>query len=119
MSNFKIAIAALVRGYDNLDSYHELIERNRHISENIELKKNHEYKYILFHEGNIFNDHQKFIQDNTDFKINFIDVSHCFDISKELEDSAIQESGRKYKSDKGYRLMCRFNSYYMELFKRF
>ena len=35
MSNFKIAIAALVRGYDNLDSYHDLIERNRHISENI------------------------------------------------------------------------------------
>ena len=68
-----------------MDSYHDLIERNRHISENIELKKNHEYKYILFHEGNIFNDHQKFIQDNTDFKINFIDVSHCFDISKELE----------------------------------
>jgi len=113
MSNLKIAIAALVRGYDNLDSYHELIERNRHISENIELKNNHEYKYILFHEGNIFNDHQKYIQDNTDFKINFIDASHCFDISKELENSAIKESGRKYKSDKGYRLMCRFNSYYI------
>ncbi len=113
MSNLKIAIAALVRGYDNLDSYHELILRNNHISQNIETKNNHEYKYILFHEGNIVDGHQKFIQDNTDFKINFIDVSRCFNISKELENSAIQEKGRKYKSDKGYRLMCRFNSYYI------
>ena len=62
--------------------------------ENVKLKANHDYSYILFHEGNISVEEQKYIQEKTKFKIEFIDVKTCFEISQKLEDAAFKEAGR-------------------------
>ena len=113
MKNLKIGIVALVRGYNNFESYDQLIQRNKHLYENVKLKANHDYSYILFHEGNISVEGQKYIQEKTKFKIEFIDVKTCFEISQKLEDAAFKEAGREYVDDKGYRLMCRFNTFYI------
>ena len=60
----KDAIVVLTRGYDNINDYNSLINRNRHISINFYLKlKNPElYDVIIFHEGNITYKQQKYIQ---------------------------------------------------------
>ena len=113
MKNLKIGIVALVRGYNNFESYDQLIQRNKYLYENVKLKANHDYSYILFHEGNISLEGQEYIQEKTKFEIEFIDVKTCFEISQKLEDAALKESGREYANDKGYRLMCRFNTFYI------
>ena len=113
MKNLKIGIVALVRGYNNFESYDQLIQRNKYLYENVKLKANHDYSYILFHEGNISLEGQEYIQEKTKFEIEFIDVKTCFEISQKLEDAALKESGREYADDKGYRLMCRFNTFYI------
>ena len=72
--NLKIGIVALVRRIQYFESYDQLIQRNKHLYENVKLKANHDYSYILFHEGNISVEEQKYIQEKTKFKIEFIDV---------------------------------------------
>ena len=91
MKNLKIGIVALVRGYNNFESYDQLIQRNKYLYENVKLKANHDYSYILFHEGNISLEGQEYIQEKTKFEIEFIDVKTCFEISQKLEDDALKE----------------------------
>ena len=38
MKNLKIGIVALVRGYNNFESYDQLIQRNKYLYENVKLK---------------------------------------------------------------------------------
>lgn len=58
------AIVVLTRGYNELKSYNMLINRNRHIAINFYLKlgNKEDYDIIIFHEGNITIEHQKYIQ---------------------------------------------------------
>lgn len=89
----RIAIAALIRGYSNLSRYDMLVNRNKHIRDNFIPKlKGHVCDVILFHEGNISNDQQKYIIEQSDgMNLQFIDVGNF----------------RKQFSD-GYWFMCRF-----------
>lgn len=63
----KSAIVVLTRGYNNILKYNKLINRNKHIAINFYLKlENPEnYDIIIFHEGNITLEQQKYIQSQT------------------------------------------------------
>jgi len=66
----KRAIAILTRGYEELERYKALLNRNKTIEENV----NESYDYLVFHEGNITKDQQKYIQSNTNLPLEFIDI---------------------------------------------
>jgi hypothetical protein len=84
------AIVALTRGYSDVSKYKDLILRNVGIWNTI----NNDCKYalILFHEGNISDEHQEYIRNNSmGQKIVFINISHLW--------------------QGGYEGMCRFMIY--------
>lgn len=97
--NFKVAIIGLTRGYPNNQSkYSDLLLRNSKIYENINSKLLNPYKLIIFHEGNISFSDQKYIQKNSPEDLQFIDISNLFN---------------KYSSTDGYKIMCKFQMYYL------
>jgi len=53
------AVAVLTRGYPNIRQYHTLIQRNVHIAKNLSDKS---IDILIFHEGNITEEHQKYIE---------------------------------------------------------
>ncbi len=73
----RIAIVALTRGYDNINSYESLIIRNNHIRECLIYKSNYKFDVILFHEGNITLEHQNYIQKESNLPIQFRDIRTC------------------------------------------
>ena len=66
----KRAIAILTRGYEELERYKALLNRNKTIEENV----TRDYDYLVFHEGNITKDQQSYIQSNTRLPLQFIDI---------------------------------------------
>ncbi len=95
----RVAIIGLTRGYNGeLDKYKDLIKRNKLIFEKINSKIANPYEVILFHEGNIPEADQLYIIDNSPEKIKFVDVSEVFE---------------KYKNVDGYKIMCKFQMYYL------
>lgn len=70
----KIAIASLTRGYGGFAEYNKLIERNNSIYNQIVKNSSYEFDNIIFHEGNITNDHQLYIQNLSKVELQFIDV---------------------------------------------
>lgn len=68
------ALVVLTRGYSNKKGYDKLLERNKCL----EKFHNKNIIYIIFHEGNITDDHQQYIQANTILSLIFIDVSESF-----------------------------------------
>jgi hypothetical protein len=90
------AIICLTRGYSDLEGYKMLIDRNRSIYNFINKHKTDPYPLIIFHEGNINNNDQKYIADSTpDQNLEFINISHMWD------------------PNYGYQSMCKFFSYYV------
>lgn len=84
----KNAIVCLTRGYHNLKAYDSLIERNKSILNFIGDK----YPLIIFHEGNIPNDHQQYIKSQTpQLHFTFVDISEVW--------------------VGGYEAMCRFQAF--------
>ena len=61
----KIAITVLTRGYENLSQYNSLIKRNILIYENVISKLHFDFDMIIFHEGNIPENHQLYISENS------------------------------------------------------
>ena len=57
------AIVALTRGYSDTSKYRELITRNVSIWNTI--NQDLKYPLILFHEGNITEEHQKYIAEKS------------------------------------------------------
>lgn len=70
----KNCIYALTRGYKNLDDYKILIDRNISIEKNLSSYLDENVDYILFHEGNILDDHQKYIESFTNIPFKFINI---------------------------------------------
>lgn len=64
------AIALLTRGYKTNDEYASLLNRNKTIENNI----NNDYDFLVFNEGNITGDQQKYIQSNTSLPLKFITI---------------------------------------------
>ena len=96
--NNKNAIIILTRGYNKLEDYDLLIKRNKSL-----LKfYNSKIDYVVFHEGNIYVDHQNYISSFTPkLKLIFIDIGESFvkeDIPIKIE----------MKWGLGYRNMCNF-----------
>jgi len=60
----KNAVVVLTKGYPNIKGYTNLINRNRYISVNFyqKLANPNEYDIIIFHEGNISEKQQQYIQ---------------------------------------------------------
>lgn len=100
------AIAVLTRGYDKLEEYGKLIQRNRSI---VQFPWASEYDHIIFHEGNISSSHQEYITKETaaPYALVFIDVSDSF----RRNSSRANDGGRNcMRSDwpTGYKCMCAF-----------
>ena len=101
----KNAIVVLTRGYDNLNEYNDIIERNISIYENL---INKSIPIIIFHEGNILLSHQEFIKEHTPLLlITFIDVRiKNMSFLKIKENLKFDKGTENFKI--GYRHMCSF-----------
>ena len=103
----KIAIVALTRGYpDDRSLYDELIKRNYSIYEKINKHRENSPDLLLFHEGNILQDDQDYINSRYPEEIKFVDVSEYFT----KHNFKVEE---KEKFSSGYRNMCKFNMFHI------
>jgi len=95
-------VAVLTRGYDKIKHYENLIKRNLHISNNLDDKS---LDILIFHEGNISEEHQIFIQNETpELKIQFKNI---LNIAFQSDKNNIEmEEAKEYGL--GYRHMCSF-----------
>ena len=74
-TNKKIALVVLTRGYTNLQQYNTLIQRNSSIAK-YSNDKNRSIDNLIFHEGNILEEHQKYISSFTPhLNLKFICIS--------------------------------------------
>ena len=92
------AIIVLTRGYSEKERYSILIKRNKLL----EKYYNKNISYIIFHEGNISENHQEYIQLHTIIPLIFINVSKSFRKEK------IDFYPPTNKFGLGYRNMCNF-----------
>lgn len=70
------AICVLTRGYIEYNKYKNLISRNKSVSKHL---KNKNIDVIIFHEGNINENHQdKLMKETPDLNIKFVNVSSVF-----------------------------------------
>jgi hypothetical protein len=108
------AIVCLTRGYANVRGYHHLIERNRSIYEIINRNRTPQYPLIMWHEGNIPEEHQRYIaeQDGNE-DLRFVDISRVFRLPISVKEGDLVGNWAI-----GYRLMCRFHSYYIWQYTR-
>lgn len=115
----RFAIGALVRGYKDLKDYDTLISRNHAIDKILISNLKIQTDMILFHEGNITNSQQEYIEEKSNLPIKFINVSDDFLYEKSLDSSSVDFD--RFKS--GYRLMCKFNAFgiwkYLEQYNYF
>ncbi len=108
-SEKKIAICALTKGYFFKKNYRALIDRNKHIYENIIKKYNFNIDIIIFHEGNIKLSHQNFIKKESGLdSLKFIDVRESFSNQKINYSPFCHETKLSKKFNHGYKCMCKF-----------
>lgn len=91
----KNACVVLSRGYTDIESYTMLIQRNRYIKQHV-LVFDNDPDMIIFHQGNITQYQQNYINDASELDINYVNIESVWN-----------------KSIPGYHAMCRFYSYYM------
>lgn len=116
--NMKNAIVVLTKGYKKLKFYHKLITRNISIYNHIFIQHKinfNEYDIIIFHEGNITNEQQIYIQSFTPhMKLIFKDIKKtkpytAFDNSKnKINNELCPPSKLSNKFPLGYKHMCHF-----------
>ena len=105
----KIVIAALVRGYQKKSNYDSLIKRNKFIHKSITSKIKLSADLLLFHEGNITEEHQQYINSKSPEDYVFINVLEDF----EYDEGILNKIPDLERFNIGYRLMCRFNFYHI------
>ena len=95
-------IAVLTRGYTDIADYNKLIKRNTHISRNLNDKS---MDILIFHEGNITQQHQLFIRNGTpELNLKFIDISNI-GFQAEKQNIRVEEA---HGFPINYRHMCSF-----------
>jgi hypothetical protein len=110
----KIAITVLTRGYSNILQYDLLIKRNIFIYENIINKSNFEFDMIIFHEGNISQDHQNYISEKSKQNLIFKNIKEsgnkeAFDDKKNIINNDLcPPSWLSSHFPLGYKHMCHF-----------
>ena len=92
------AVVLLTRGYKNKEKYEDLINRNK----SLEQFYNNNISYLVFHEGNINEDHQNYIQSNTIIPLKFVNVKDSF------KKKTMSFTTKTAKYGIGYRNMCNF-----------
>lgn len=103
----KAAIVLLTKGYPHPQYYQTLINRNSHIYENFNSRMKEEYPLLLFHEGNISEDHQNFILSYEKNKtVRFVNIGLDFKWPMNISTNEVKDN----RFHLGYRLMCRFHS---------
>jgi hypothetical protein len=108
------AIVCLTRGYAAPRLYDQLINRNRSVYETINGHRTHQYPLIIWHQGDIIREHQRYIlarEANAD--VRFVDVSAVFRLPGGIKESELIESWSV-----GYRLMCRFHTFHIWQYTR-
>jgi len=96
----KKAVVILTRGYPTIGQYQSLIRRNNSISQ----EKGTDI--IIFHEGNILDDHKKYISKNSPhLRMKFVDVSSVA-FKKEKEEIPVYPPTKRFSLN--YRHMCHF-----------
>lgn len=101
-------IYLLTRGYPYLEMYQGLIERNLSIYETLNKYLDNSIPLIIFHEGNILQEHQLFISNNSaGQKLIFIDISNDFQWPTSIQMNSVLELQHFRPS---YRMMCKFNA---------
>ncbi len=109
----RCAIVVLTKGYDSNDKYSQLIDRNNSIYEQLYVKKPDIYDILIFHEGNITNEQQSYIQSATsNMPIKFISIP--FQTNHETN-SLCPPTDLSKQFSMGYKNMCHFWS--IEFFK--
>ena len=99
----KLAISVLTKGYNDISEYSNLIKRNKHIESNL---NDLTIDILIFHEGNIEDEHQKYISEQTSaLNIKFINISDKA-FKKEKEHIIYEYAGHSHNI--GYRHMCSF-----------
>jgi hypothetical protein len=100
----EMAVVVLTRGYQNLQQYNTLIKRNISINKNLGSLKG--IDIVIFHEGNILEPHQKYIQQYTpELNLKFICIKeHAF--KDEKKQISIFEPTKTFGLN--YRHMCSF-----------
>lgn len=110
----KNAIVTLTRGYDTVDKYEMLIQRNNSIYDILYIPSGMEFDNIIFHEGNISKEHQNYIQSRSKLNLTFVDVktwgnSKAFDDSKnQINMKLCPPTELSDKFELGYKHMCHF-----------
>lgn len=107
--NQKSAVAVLTKGYESLEEYQQLIDRNQSIFTNFYslLPKDHDIEVVIYHEGNITSEHQDYIQKHTD------QMPLIFEVIPFLQPT-IEPNSFCHSTDlsdnfsMGYKNMCRF-----------
>jgi hypothetical protein len=100
----KQCIFALVRGYTNIEKYKDLIKRNNYIENNISPFLSEETDYILFHEGNITEEHQYYIQEKTTCTIKFVNIHKTYPF-----DAFNNDDKQVYKNEEGHLVSSLFD----------
>lgn len=77
----KIAISVLTKGYQDIKQYQMLINRNNSISEKIINNSDFEFDILIFHEGNITEEHQNYISSKSKIPLIFKDVKKSGNMS--------------------------------------
>lgn len=106
----KLAICILTRGYKHKYEYIDIILRNRALSNILknESKLLH-VDYKIFHEGNITEAHQHFINKYSNLKnLEFINVSKEFDREIKANSKYTCKTKLSESFTQGYKSMCRF-----------
>ena len=110
----KIAICALSRGYNDVNQYNNLINRNISIERLLHNKENDNYSFIILHEGNINENQQNFISSKTpNLKIEFWDIknktpNNAFDNNKDVVNEFCPPNWLTNNFPIGYKHMCHF-----------
>ena len=100
----KSCIAVLTRGYEDESQYSMLIKRNRHIANNLNNKL---IDILIFHEGNINENHQLYIKKHTP-KLTLIFINILNNAFKKEKENI--QAGTDFGScwPMGYKHMCSF-----------
>ena len=94
------ALVILTRGYKEEHKYNSLLKRNKQL----EIYYNKNIDYIIFHEGNISEEHQKYINNETIIPFKFINVEKEF----KIKDENLKFRHKTFQWGMGYRNMCNF-----------
>lgn len=103
----KGAIVALVKGGHDKKEYRDVIRRNKSVRKYI--WKCCQMDVIIFHEGDLIQEHQAFIQSHTlDMPIIFINISSIFSQFEDVNLTACPSTKQSRRFNSGYHSMCYF-----------